>query len=208
MARIKAKLARLTVDDVDRENSAISRRELAAATAKHQGLLQEKAELDIKAPIAGELVEFNSDLHVGRTISQKEMIALIGGARGLAARGYVAEKDLWRLKNGDTGWLVPENGLRSSMQISLRDISLAGARQIEIADLASVNGGKIAVQPDSKRQLIPVAAHYAVTLAIDNSTGNTDTRFRGVAQIQGKAESFAAQIWREIARVLIRESGA
>ncbi len=208
MARIKAKLARLTADDVDRENSAISRRELAVLTAKFQGLQKEKSELEIKAPIAGTLIEFNSELHPGRTISQKDMIVLIGGQRGLAARGYVAEKDLWRLKNGDKGRLVPENGLRQSFQISLRDISLAGARQIEIADLASVNGGKIAVQPGSKHQLVPIAAHYAVTLEIEGPIGNPDTRFRGVAHIKGKAESFAAQIGREIARVLIRESGA
>ena len=208
MARVKATLARLTADDLDRENSAVSRRELAALTAKYQGLLKEKSELEIKAPIAGELIELNSELHAGRSISQKEMIALIGGQRGLAARGYVAEKDLWRLKNGDKGQLVPENGLRQSLQVTLRDVSLAGARQIEIADLASVNGGRIAVQPDSKHQLVPVAAHYAVTLEIEGANSNPDLRFRGVAQINGKAESFAAQIWREIVRVLIRESGA
>ena len=208
MARVKATLARLTADDLDRENSAVSRRELAALTAKYQGLLKEKSELDIKAPIAGELIELNSELHAGRSISQKEMIALIGGQRGLAARGYVAEKDLWRLKNGDKGQLVPENGLRQSLQVTLRDVSLAGARQIEIADLASVNGGRIAVQPDSKHQLVPVAAHYAVTLEIEGANSNPDLRFRGVAQINGKAESFVAQIWREIVRVLIRESGA
>ena len=208
MARVKATLARLTADDVDRENSAVSRRELAALTAKYQGLLKEKSELEIKAPIAGELIELNSELHAGRSISQKEMIALIGGQGGLAARGYVAEKDLWRLKTGDKGQLVPENSLRQSLQVTLRDVSLAGARQIEIADLASVNGGRIAVRPDSKNQLVPVAAHYAITLEIEGATGNPDSRFRGVAQIKGKAESFAAQIWREIARVLIRESGA
>ena len=208
IARVNAKLVRVTADDVDRENSAVSRRELAALTAKYQGLLKEKAELVIKAPISGQLVEFNSDLHTGRTISQKEMIALIGGDRGVAARGYVAEKDLWRLEKGDAGWLVPENGLRSTLRIRLREVSLAGARQIEIADLASVNGGKIAVQPDSKRQLVPIAAHYAVTLTIDDPSVNPDVRFRGVAQIKGKAESLAAQIWREIARVLIRESSA
>ncbi len=208
MARVKAKLARLTADDADRENNAVSQRELAALTAKYRGLLKEQAELVIKAPIGGLVVEFNADLHPGRTISQKEMIALIGGERGIAARGYVAEKDLWRLEIGDKGWLVPENGMRPSLHISLQDVSLAGARQIEIADLASVNGGKIAVQPDGKRQLVPVAAHYAVTLAIDDANIAPDVRFRGVAQIKGKAESFAAQVWREVARVLIRESGA
>jgi putative peptide zinc metalloprotease protein len=208
MARIKAKLARLTADQADRENSAVSQRELAALTAKHHGLLREQAELVIKSPISGNVVELNPDLHTGRTISQKEMVALIGGERGIAARGYVAEKDLWRLENGDEGWIIPENEMRPSLRIKLRDVSLAGARQIEIADLASVNGGKIAVQTDSKRQLVPVAAHYAVTLAVDNDKTDYDVRFRGVAQIKGKAESFAAQIWREVARVLIRESGA
>ncbi len=208
IARIKAKLARVTADNVDRENSAVSQRELAALTAKHRGLLKEQAELVVKSPIGGLIVELNPDLHPGRTISQKEMIAVIGGEGGIAARGYVAEKDLWRIENGDKGWLLPENGMRPSLRISLRDVSFAGARQIEITDLASVNGGKIAVQPDAKRQLVPVAAHYAVTLAIVDQSINPDVRFRGVAQIKGKPESFAAQVWREVARVLIRESGA
>jgi putative peptide zinc metalloprotease protein len=181
---------------------------LASLSAKHRGLLKEQAELVIKAPISGHVVEFNPDLHPGRTISQKEMVALIGGEDGIAARGYIAEKDLWRVEHGDGGWLIPENAMRSALRIHLRDVSLAGARQIEIADLASVNGGKIAVQADSKQQLVPVAAHYAVTLSVESNNAEQDVRFRGVAQIKGKAESFAAQIWREVARVLIRESGA
>ena len=208
IARLKAQLARLTADDSDRENSVIFARELASHQIKLQGLDKEKAELEIRAPFAGRILELNPALHAGRTISQKEMIALIGADSGFIARGYVSEADLMRLHSGEAGRLIPEQAMRPALQVTIRDISIRGAQAIDVPDLASTNGGRIAVQPDQQHKLEPVSAVYAVTLAVEDSAAIPDQRYRGVAQVHGDAESFAIRVWRQVAKVLIRESGA
>lgn len=208
ISRVKAQLARLTADDQDRENNGVLMREFSSLQTKLQGLKREEAELEIRAPQAGRILELNPGLHEGRAIGQNEMIALIGSNAEFTARGYVTETDLNRLRTGKTGRLIPENFMRNTYSVTIRDISLRGSQSIDIADLASVNGGTIAVQPDQQHRFVPVSAVYAITLSIDGQPDAPERRFRGVAQVQGEAQSFAAGVWRQIAKVLIRESGA
>jgi putative peptide zinc metalloprotease protein len=207
IGRIKAQLARLTADDSDRENSVIFLRELASQQIKLAGLHKEEAELQIRAPFAGKILELNPGVHIGREISQKEMIALIGAESEIVARGYVSEADLNRLHAGESGQLIPEQIMRATASATIRDIAIKGAQSIDIPDLASTNGGRIAVQPDQQHRLEPVSAVYAVTLAVNANTV-PDQRYRAVAQVRGDAESFALRVWRQVAKVLIRESGA
>jgi putative peptide zinc metalloprotease protein len=201
-------LARLTADDTDRENNAVLTRELSALQAKLHGLRAEEDELKIRSPLAGRVLELNPELHEGRTIGQKEMIALIGSDDALSGRGYVSESELSRVSVGQTGKFVPENVMRKSYEVTILDISLRGAQAIDIVDLASVNGGRIAVQADQQRRLVPVSAVYAVKLAVGGSDQGPGQRIRGVAQVDAEAVSFAGRVWRQIAKVLIRESGA
>jgi putative peptide zinc metalloprotease protein len=208
VARVKAQLARLTADDTDRENNAVLTRELSALQAKLHGLRAEEDELKIRSPLAGRVLELNPELHEGRTIGQKEMIALIGSDDALSGRGYVSESELSRVSVGQTGKFVPENVMRKSYEVTILDISLRGAQAIDIVDLASVNGGRIAVQADQQRRLVPVSAVYAVKLAVGGSDQGPGQRIRGVAQVDAEAVSFAGRVWRQIAKVLIRESGA
>jgi putative peptide zinc metalloprotease protein len=207
IARIRAQLARLTADERDRENSVIFSRELASQQIKLQGLHKEQAELEIHAPIAGKILELNPGIHAGREINQKEMIALIGGETGIIARGYVSETDLNRLHAGESGQLIPEQLMRNAANVTIREIAIKGAQSIDIPDLASINGGRIAVQPDQQHRLEPISAVYAVTLVV-NAEAAPDQRYRAVAQVRGDAESFAIRVWRQVAKVIIRESGA
>ena len=208
IARAKAQLARLTVDDADRENRVVIGRELASQQSKLQGLHNEEGELTVLSPFAGRVLELNPELHAGRSIGQKEMIALIGTDLVFLARGYVSEADLMRLNAGTSGRLIPENFMRQGAAVTVRDISLKGAQAIDIPDLASTNGGRIAVQPDQQHRLVPASAVYAVTLSVDGQLNPPGQRYRAIAQVHGEAESFAIRFWRQVAKVLIRESGA
>jgi putative peptide zinc metalloprotease protein len=208
VARVKAQLARLTADDTDRENNAVLMRELSALQAQLNGLRAEEEELKIRSPLTGRVLELNPGLHEGRTIGQKEMIALIGSDDALSGRGYVSESELNRVSAGQTGKFVPENVMRQTYGVTILDVSLRGAQAIDIVDLASVNGGRIAVQADQQRRLVPVSAVYAVTFLVSGISQSPGQRIRGVAQVDAEAVSFAGRVWRQIAKVLIRESGA
>lgn len=205
---LRARLARLTADDKDRENRLVSMGELASHSAKLRGLTKEKQELEIRSPIAGRIAELNPGLQAGRPVNAKELIALVSSETNYVGRGYIGESEIWRLSAGATGKIIPESIARPAYATKVSEISPNGAQTVDIADLASIYGGKIAVQPDAQHKLIPADAQYAVTLAVDGMKDKSDVRFRGVALIDGESESFAASLWRQVIKVLIRETGA
>lgn len=123
------------------------------------------------------------------------------------ARGYVAETDLWRIAAGHTGAFVPEAPQRASARVTLAEISVGGTGQIEIADLSSHHGGRIAVNVDDRRRHVPVVAQYPVRLQLAQPSTSPELMLRGMAVIDGQAESLVAAAWRRTVTVLLRESG-
>lgn len=203
----KMQYARRMADAVDREASLELEGTLASLTTRITGLRNEQKELTIKAPIAGKIVELNVELHAGRWVSPKEMVAAVGASGALVARGYVAESDLLRIKGGDVGVFVPDAAQRRTMSGVIEAISAGGANQVEIIDLTSQYGGRIAVQSDDKRRLVPVVAQFPVILALTTEEKSVDLINRGVVIVRGSPESLAARVWRQSISILIRESG-
>lgn len=199
---------RRVADATDREQSFVIESTIAALRSKIEGLLQEQKDLVVRAPFDGRIVDLNPELSIGRWISPRELIAVVAGGEGLVARGYVAESDLARITEGASAVFIPDHPSRSRVDLRVVKIATAGATQIEIADLASVNTGRIAVTLDERRRLVPSASHYLVTMRADGATAAGDLAVRGIALADGRAESFVSRVWRRALGVLIRESGA
>jgi putative peptide zinc metalloprotease protein len=203
----KMQYARRMADVVDREASLELEGTLASLTTRIAGLRDEQSELIVKAPMAGKVVELNAELHAGRWVNPREMVAAIGVPGQLVARGYVSENDLFRIKEGYAGVFVPDAAQRPSMTGVIDEISAGGANQVDILDLASQFGGRIAVQPDDKRRLVPVVAQFPVRVTLATEEKSVDLINRGVVIVSGSRESLAARVWRHSISVLIRESG-
>ncbi len=185
----KLQHARRLADAADREGSLILESAIAALAAKIEGLEKERAELKIVAPFDGRVVDLNPDLHPGRWISPRDQIAVVAVDAPIVARGYVAESDLWRVAEGAVGVLIPEQPQRRSLRVRIDQIATAGTSQVEIADLASTNSGRIAVNPDEKRRLVPATAQYMVNMSVLETSYMNDVSFRGVVLADGRAEN-------------------
>lgn len=199
--------ARRLADDTDREATLELERRISGLQRKLHGLEVEKKELQLYAPIGGILAEFNPDLHAGRWINPRELVAAIASPVGAVARGYVAEMDLARIDPGANSVFFPEASQIVSISGRVTDIGTAGAREIEIADLVSLYGGRIGVQLDDRRRQLPVVAQYPVRFELHSSLHSSDLIRRGVVVVSGKPESFAARAFYRATAVLIRESG-
>lgn len=208
LQKTRAQLARLTADDADRENRVVLLGELATATQKLKGLQTQQSELQVRAPLTGRLVELNPSIRPGRPWNARELLAAISSEKAYIARGYIGEHDIWRISKGNTGRIVPDSIARGLPRIAVEEISPTGASVIDVPELTSVYGGKVAVQPDAQRRLVPTEAQFFVKLALLDSPEKLDVRYRGVAQLDGEAESFAASLFRQVYRVLLREAGA
>ncbi|MBR2534644.1 MAG: biotin/lipoyl-binding protein [Hyphomicrobium sp.] len=208
---VRLRLSRRSSDADERSKSLVLEQELRTLTSTLEGLKKERADLIVQAPQPGVVAEFNSAVHVGRTIGRSEFVALIRGNGALMARGYVAQDDVSRLGTGNTGRFVPDVAGLPSIPVHLREVAQAGAATIEMPELASQYGGQIAVRPRSgdhgSKRLVPVNASYLATMAVDGDAGYPPVSARGVVVLEGDAQSIAGRAWRRIASVLVRESG-
>lgn len=207
LSAVEMRLDRQSADLEDLSQRQVLEGERASVRAKLDGLARQTAELDVRAPRSGTLVEVNPALHVGQWIGPKEQIALLDGSRGGRVLGYAAEDDLWRLKPQQTGRFVPDNMLAEAFDVTVTELAITGAAQIDLAELASSNGGKIEAHADVHQKLIPSTAQFLVAMAVHGSGPIPVARIRGIVVVHGVAESFFSSAWRRVLRILVRESG-
>jgi putative peptide zinc metalloprotease protein len=205
---VELRFARRLADALDREGSLVLESSITALRTKIAGLENEQAELTLKAPFDGRIVDLNVDVQPGRWVSPRDMVAIVAGGMGLVAKGYVAEADVGRIEPGAAAWFIPEHPVRERVDLRVERIATAGATQIEIAELASVHSGPIHVSVDDRRRLLPATAQYQVTLTMAQSAASTELAVRGLVIAEGRAESVLARVWRRTLSVLVRESGA
>lgn len=206
LALINARLARRAADGRDRGDSLSLETELAMTQEKLAGLAREQAQLAIRAPHAGRVAEVNPDLNIGRWIARDEELGILVEPGPMVARGYLSEEAVARVDVGATGSFVGDFLGQGAQPLSVADIAYAGAAKVDIPSLASAYGGPIAVRETLDHALIPETGLYLVTMDLP---ADADGRVsRGTAVIAGRRESMAARFWRQIARVLVRETGA
>jgi len=203
----RQRLARTVADRIDREESLVLTHELASLRTKLGGLENQKDELVIRAPASGTVLQLNPDIHPGRWIGKTDRIALIAAQEEHVVRGYIAESSLFRLTADAEGLFIPDDLTRSSIPVQVKNVARSGAASIDIAELASTNGGRIAVRADAQQRLVPVTAQYLVELEPQGLDHPPEQIVRGVVELQGAPESFLVRAWRQVSNVLIRESG-
>ena len=205
---INARLARVAADRKDKSQLLPLQQERAALLSSMAGLLREQAQLSVRAPIAGVIKDLNRQLHTGRWVKATDRLATIIASKGYIAKGYLLERDLWRVAKGDVGQFVPDDFLVGKSKVTVAEISLASSPRLELQSLASVFGGKIASRNADKGDVVPLGAAYQITLVFAQRPNDTSKVSRGIAHLDGIPESIAAQVWRQVLAVLVRESGA
>lgn len=211
LAATEVRLGRGAADEHERLQTIVLERERNALIAERDGLEAQRRAMILRAPIAGQVLEMATNLHKGRWLSTAERVALIGAPAGLEASGYVTEVDAWRIEPGTLGHFIPDHVLAAGMAVTLRTVAARGAATIDIPELSNQFGGRIAVTADPEGTLVPSEAQYRVVATVVTSgqpVRATGTSLRGVIHFDGRRQSFAARLWRQILKVVARETGA
>ena len=203
----KARMSRTAGDQSDKSQLLILSGQLDSQIAKRDGLQNERDQLTVRAPISGTIATLAPHLQNGQWLAKNELIAVMTGGKQLVVRGYIAESHLSRVKEGMTGRFVPDDLTLRAALVTVHKLSLAGATTIDISELASVYGGRVSVEPDAAQRLAPVEAQYLAEFSLEPTAYSTRQTLRGVVQLNGARESFIFAMWRQVAKVLIRESG-
>ncbi len=212
--RLKAEVVALRLDrgagdSDDRSEAVVLENERAALKQQADGLIRQRNELNMSAPFAGVVVEMLPALQVDRTLSAREAVLVLRGGRGGEVQGALDEGDVWRLKAGAEAVFVPNDTSLPHVKVTIRSISRSAMATITPLELAASHGGRIADRQDARRQPVPVTAQYAVTANTydDLPDAYQSHSSTGVIVAVGAPESVLSSAWRQILKVLVRESG-
>lgn len=205
IALLERRRDRAAADAGDRSEWAVLGRQLEAEQGRAAALEAQRADLVLRAPVAGVLREVDPGLVAGAWVGVRTPIGRIVGPARTEIRGYVAEADLRRLSPGAVGRFVPEDPMLPPVPVTLAGVGPTAAEEIELLPLAAVYEGPVKVVQDGRR-LKAGEAVYPVTFTAGDAA--PPSLVRGTVVLEGRPESFAARVARQVVGVLIRESGA
>ena len=187
--------------------SLVAAHEYEAALATWRGLADQVAKLEVKAPIAGKVVDLSEELRPGEWVAANERLLAVLQPDRAQIEAYVSEADLARIGIGTRAQFHPENGWGEPSDAHVVRIERANARLLTEPYLASRFGGGIPVREMRSNELVPENAVYRVMLEPDGTQAAPERVLRGHVMLSGAPESLAVRAWRRVVAVAIRESG-
>ena len=193
--------------------------ELQAAQARREVLARQQAQLGLRAPFDGVLVDQAHPLAVGEWVAEGEWLATLADPSQSVVEAYATEDDVHRLEVGATARFLPEDRALDAIPLRVAEIAATASRRLNgVPELSSTHGGGVAAlqapaagaRHDAESQgLVPERAVYRVVLEPDAAHAALPRRqtLRGVVIIEGEAQSLAVRAWRRAAAILVRETG-
>ncbi|WP_174868621.1 HlyD family efflux transporter periplasmic adaptor subunit [Pectobacterium polaris] len=182
------------------------KQEHEAALQKLQVLQRQSEQLTVRAPIDGVVADMTTPLEAGEWLGQGEWLAVVTKPTGGLVEAFVSEKDWQRLRTGAKGTFYLQDVSRSSLPLTIVEITSTATRDLNAApELASIYGGDIATLSDAQRKLHPEQAVYRVLLSLPDDYRAQPQVLRGTVVMDGEAQSLLIRGWKVVSAVLIRE---
>lgn len=205
LALVEAKLQRRASVVEDRAETLSLDTERKLLLDRLAGLERERRELVLTSPIAGVVRDLDPDLDPGRWVGRDAQIALITAPDSSVARGYIRDGAAQGVIAGAVGTFVPDSYFYAIAPVRVADIGYAAASRLDIAALSSVDGGPIPARPTPDHGSAPDFAVFPIRFSAEVGAPRTVTR--GAVRVAGARESIVGGMLRQVARVLVRESG-
>ncbi len=209
--RIEVEQLRVQRQFIDRQELAkhqVTLETMKARLSELEGLLQQQQNLVLTSPITGVVTDRAEALHVGQWINKELPLAYVIDPAGEELHALAPETEVGYLHEGQSARFIPQGVERSSLEAQVVEIRDIDESSFMVPYLASLYGGDVAVQEDAHRRLKPQTSVYRVTLHFIDSPPRWNQAVRGTVLVKGPRISFAQRLWRQSARILIRESGA
>lgn len=201
---MQTRLKRLHASDKERIERLTLENRYRQAREKAKSIERLMAELVIRSPIDGRIVDIDPELTVGAWHGTKRPLARIVSIAGIRARGVLANSDLDRLVVGATSWFVPDDISMPAQALHLVEIAAASNGRLAEPVLAEKFGG-IVPASDEKGEL--VLRHGWADVHFAAEAPSPIQAVRGIMRVEATSVSPIRLISSQIARVLVREHG-
>ena len=193
--------------DVDfRRQSAVIAAELVRLETERAALQEKIYNMNVRAPIDGNVTEISPDLSLGQWLGIGQRITTVKGETGIKLTGFVNEEDVFRIhKSGACRFFLVDN-FNESYPCRVVDVGHSAERVLDDALLASEYGGNISVS-EVEGALVPDQAIYKISAIVEEQDLQISRQKIGMLKLDADRKSILERFWRWSVAVVIRESG-
>lgn len=187
----------------------IVKKEYEAERQKLFGLRQKQKSMVVTSPFDGLLVNIDNDLHRNQWVAQTKSLGMLIKQNSINVMGFADAAATARMEVGQKGVFIADGFIDKKIPVEVIAISNIAENILEEEILSEQEGGLIPTTQAADDKLKPYGSWFKVELSmtLNHQDLNLQTVTRGVAVIEAKPQSFASRVFRQIASVLIRESG-
>lgn len=216
---VNRRRSRVHSDSEDLNLKLILDRQQLMLVNQIKALEKKQAELQIRAPVDGVIVDANPNMHQGRWVSEGAYFARMRSKDRPIMKALADEAAMERIKTGAAGRFIADDPRMPALEVTLTNKADIASYGNELPYLAHIQNGFVPVNktPDSRWE--PVAGRYALELRPahhppnlggnlnQNPLLNTESVVRGVIFLDATPQSALAPMVSRIISVAIRESG-
>lgn len=184
---------------------ALRKRWEAAAEAV-AGLQREVQRLQMAAPFDGVVADTADDVMPQSWIPEGQKLLVLVGPAGIKVEAYVDETDLADARQATQARFVGNNAQGRTVRCATQVADAVQLAQLEQPLLASVHGGRLAVQRAPDGRLVPVRPVFRLVLGGCDAEAAPVSELAGLATLQGPRRSLAASALRWSAALWRREA--
>ena len=179
---------------------------LQSTLAELEGLRAEHKKLTIRAAFNGHIRDLSESLQAGEWLAKDEVLGEVETPIHTVV-AFAEEADVNRVKAGSSARFYAEGGDITPFDLDVLSVDKTGTRQLNVLELASTNGGAVAVRPDDEKHLIPEQGIYRMVLHVKDHNLQLPKTVRGRLSLDTPPESRISRMLRLATAVVIRESG-
>jgi len=203
---LRAQLAGQAFDRDAKNSLEFSWNKFERAVADLSVIEAEAATLVVRAAYDGVVMDVPPHLRPGLWMPRREIIAYLIDPSTQIVEAYVEEADLPRVHPGADATFYPENN-EETIALTVVSVSPASVTELDPPEIASINGGGVAVRKNPAGKLVPDTAVYKVRLAPKQKMIAIARKQRGAVEIKGDDVALLSRLYQRVAAIVVRETG-
>jgi len=205
LALIDAQLTRRNASLTDRRDGYLLDADRQAEQAVYDGITALISDLIIYAPHDGQISELMPHLHIGRYVTGTTRLTRVIDTSNFEILAFPDENLSHRLKTSTQVRFISDRPLWPKLTGVIQTIAPTSLSEITDKIISSHHGGRLAVVPNPEGILSPQNPVLKLEARLTSDTAIHHIH-RGIAIIEIAPESPAMAVWRNIIRVLLRET--
>lgn len=202
---LELEVRRYAASSENLRDKLVGEQRLAEAQSRLSGLLKRRNELKLRAPSSG-IVQFSRHLAVGHWLEPAQQLFFVFEPRMSHVVSFVDEAQMHRVKAGAEARFIAHDGVHGRFATRLVGIDETAIEQLTYPELASTNGGVIAVHAEENGDQT-VDAYYKLHAELLTVPETINANIIGTLHIETAPYAPMGSLWRATSALLLRESG-